>query len=178
MVLNPIKNFLFTDTSTGEEVKKRKQILRSFKAKANAKRTTAEKLADWMTEIFGSFEFLILNAAFFIIWLLINTGSLGLLPFDPYPFTLLTTLVSLEAIMLAIFVLMSQNRASRVDDLREEVDLQINVISEKELTKIMKLLAVLMEKNGIDVSNDPELKKMLKPLSAEEIEKILEKEIS
>jgi uncharacterized membrane protein len=96
----------------------------------------------------------------------------------PYPFNLLTTAVSLEAIFLAISVLISQNRSARVDDIREELHLQINLIAEKEITKIMKMTAMLLEKHGVDVSNDPELKKLLKPVIESELEKKLEKEIS
>ena len=99
------------------------------------------------------------------------------IPFDPFPFSLLTTIVSLEAIILAIFVLISQNRTAKVDDLREETHLQINLIAEKEITKVMKMLAILLEKQGVDLSQDPELKKLLKPVSEEEIERRLEKEI-
>jgi uncharacterized membrane protein len=85
--------------------------------------------------------------------------------------------VSLEAIILAIFVLISQNRTSKVDDLREETHLQLNLISEREITKLMKMVALLLNKQGIDLSEDPELKKMIRPVSEEEIEKMLEKEI-
>jgi uncharacterized membrane protein len=90
---------------------------------------------------------------------------------------LLTTFVSLEAIILAIFVLISQNRSLKVDDIREETHLQINIITEREITKLMKMVVILLEKQGVDLSQDPELKKMLKPVSESEIEKQLEKEI-
>jgi len=162
----------------GEQEDSRRKILRSFKAKIDAKRTISEKLADSTTSSFGSMIFLSFNAVFFIVWLLINTGYFNIIPiFDPYPFILLTTFVSLEAIILAIFVLISQNRTLRVSELREEIQLQINLITEKEITKAMKMLTILLDKQGVDLSQDPELKKMFKPLSEEEIEKRLEKEI-
>ena len=156
----------------------RRRVIRSVKAKANAKRTLTEKLADGITGLFGSMAFLLANVVIFVVWLLINTNKISLVqPFDPFPFSLLTTIVSLEAIILAIFVLISQNRSAKVDDLREEIHLQVNLIAEKEITKTMKMLALLMEKNGIDLSNDPELIKSLKPISEEELEERLEKEI-
>ena len=137
-----------------------------------------EKIADQVTSIFGSITFLLLNIAMLTLWILINTNQLKVISvFDPFPFNLLTTLVSLEAIILAIFVLISQNRTAKVDDLREETHLQLNLISEREITKLMKMLAILLERQGIDLSRDPELQKMLKPISEEEIEKKLEKEI-
>lgn len=137
-----------------------------------------EKMADGMTSKFGSNSFLFANALLFVSWVLINTNQIKSIPaFDPFPFNLLTTVVSLEAIVLAIFVLISQNRTAKVDDLREEIHLQLNIISEKEVTKLIKMMALLLEKNGIDVSQDPELKKMFRPFDEEEIQRQLEKEI-
>lgn len=168
----------FLQSLFGQNEEPTKRIFRSMKAKANAKRTITEKLADWMTSNFGSMYFLFLNIIFFILWILINTNKVnGIEVFDPYPFNLLTMIVSLEAIILAVFVLISQNRASKISDLREETNLEINVVAEKEITKVMKMLVILLEKNGIDISQDPELKKLLKPVSEGEIEKRLEKEI-
>lgn len=149
-----------------------------MKAKADAKRTTVEKIADNMTSSFGTMTFLVLNVLLFAIWIFINTSQVkGIAPFDPYPFNLLTMIVSLEAIILSVFVLISQNRTAKVDDLREETHLQLNLIAEREITKIMKMIALLLEKQGIDISQDPELKKMLRPVSEGEIEKRLEREI-
>jgi len=161
-----------------ENEEARKRIFRSIKAKADAKRTVMEKMADVMTSSFGSSTFLFINILLFIVWILLNTGVVkGTAIFDPFPFNLLTAAVSLEAIILAIFVLISQNRTTKVDDLREETSLQLNIISEREITKLMKMMAILLEKQGVDLSQDPELKKMLKPISEEEIQKRLEREI-
>ena len=85
--------------------------------------------------------------------------------------------VSLEAIFLAITVLISQNRAAKIDDLRDEIDLQINTISEEEITKMIELQLLLLKKNGIDVSKDPELEQMLEPMDTEKIEESLKREI-
>lgn len=168
----------FLESLFGENEDARKRVFRSIKAKADAKRTKAEKIADWMTQSGGSVKFLVISVLLFVFWILANTGLIKGIPiFDPYPFILLTTFVSLEAIILAAFVLMSQNRNMKIDDLREEVDLQINLMAQKEITKVMRMLALLLEKNGIDLSQDPELKKMVRPVSEEEIEKRLEKEI-
>ena len=162
----------------GENEETKKKIFQSIKAKAASKRTATERMADWMTSSFGSITFLLINLIVFVLWIFINTGQIEFLPsFDPFPFSLLTTIVSLEAIILAIFVLISQNRSSKVDDLREETHLQLNIISEREVTKLMKMIVLLLEKQGVDLSKDPELKKMLKPVVEEEIEKRLEKEI-
>ncbi|MFZ3011545.1 MAG: DUF1003 domain-containing protein [Minisyncoccia bacterium] len=168
----------FLRTLFGENEEPRKKIFRSIKAKADVKRTKIEKMADWMTAKFGSSGFLWFNATFFVIWVLVNTGQIKWVKmFDPFPFSLLTMLVSLEAIFLAIFVLISQNRTVKIDDLREETSLQLSLIAQKENIKLLKMMALLLEKQGIDLSQDPELQKMLRPLSEEEIERRLEKEI-
>lgn len=155
-----------------------RRLIKSMKAKANAKRTFAQKMADFLTATFGNMWFLILNAIWFTGWVLLNTGSIpGLTPFDPYPFGLLTTIVSLEAIMLAIAVLISQNRSAQVEDLREEVDLQVDIITEKEITKVAQMMVLLLEKNGINLKKDKELEETLHPTNFETIEKELESQV-
>lgn len=152
-------------------------VVRSLKAEADKKRTTAERFADWLTDYFGTVTFLTINAIWFAVWIVINVGLVpGIQPFDPFPFGLLTMVVSLEAIILAIIVLISQNRASRIDDLREEIGLQINTLAEEEVTKMIKLQIMLLKKNGVDVHNDPEIQRMLVPISSAEIERHLEAE--
>src|SRR3989344_9336077 len=143
----------------GDNEESRQRIFHSMKAKADAHRTPMAGLADFMTSKFGSNSFLVFNACLFIVWIAINTDQIESIPaFDPFPFSLLTTIVSLEAIILAIFVLISQNRTTKLDDLREETHLQLNLISEREITKLMKMMALLLERQGIDISQDPELK--------------------
>lgn len=156
----------------------KKKIFHSIKAQSDSERKLSERVADWVTTHFGSMTFLVFNLLVFIVWVLINIDQIeGISPFDPFPFILLTTFVSLEAIILSIFVLISQNRDSKIDDLREETHLQINLIIGKEINKLMKMVEILLEKNNVDLSQDPELKKMLKPISEEEIEEKLKKEI-
>lgn len=154
------------------------RILRSLKAQSDAKRTVSERMADGLTSGFGSMIFLIVNIVVFAGWIVVNVKLIpGLKPFDPFPFGFLTMAVSLEAIVLAIIVLMSQNRAAKIADLREEVDLQVDLITELEITKLMELVVMLVEKAGIDVSQDEVLQGMLQPSDTEKIEEALEKEV-
>src|SRR3954465_5322626 len=137
-------------------------IRHSLKARANEKSGIAERVADQMTLGFGSMVFLIANCIWFLVWMVTNLGWIpGVPAFDPFPFGLLTMIVSLEAIFLAIIVLISQNRAAKISEIREEVDLYINSATEGEVTKVIGLMLLLLEKNGIDVENDPEIIKML-----------------
>lgn len=158
-------------------LRSRKRVVKSFEARANANRTFSEKAADLLTKNLGSTTFLILNAFWFLGWITINLGLIpGITPFDPFPFGLLTMTVSLEAIFLAIIVLISQNRAETIDDLREETELHINTIAEEEITKILELQILLLKKSGVDTSRDIELAEMLEPTDPEKIELLLEKE--
>ena len=152
--------------------------IKSFKAKANLKRNRVEKIADWLTQKFGTVLFLGINAVWFTVWLVINFGLIpGLKPFDPFPFGLLTMIVSLEAIFLAIIVLISQNREEKISDLREESNLQIDIFMERELSKVLELIQLLLEKNEINVSEDKQLTRMLKPFDMNRVEKILEEQV-
>ena len=153
------------------------KVVQSFEAKELKKRSWSVRLADDLTSTFGSIAFLSLNLIVFITWILINTGkvsSVGI--FDPFPFPLMTTIVSLEAIILTLIVLMSQNRQSFISNLREEIDMQVNIASEKEITKILQILTKIAEKQGIKL-NDKELTEMLKEIEVSYIERKLEEQL-
>jgi uncharacterized membrane protein len=109
-----------------------------------SERTWPEKFADWQTQLFGSTAFLGANTLFFGGWLLWNWGWIpGLSPFDPYPHGMLTMVVSLEAIYLSIVVLMSQSREAKMASMREEVDFQVNVHAEREISQILEKLNLI-----------------------------------
>jgi uncharacterized membrane protein len=151
---------------------------RSLKSRIDASRTRLERVADWTSELFGSNGFLIVNVAWFVGWCAWNSGLIpGLVPFDPFPFGLLTMVVSLEAILLSIFVLIAQNRAERGNELRAEVDLQVDLITESELTKVLEIVAKLAAKQGLDLSGDAELAEMLSPTNVDKLEHVLDAEI-
>lgn len=161
-----------------EHVLHRRKTIQSFKAKMDAKRSLSDRIADSFTASFGTVFFLSLNAIFFAVWIVWNIGLIPFIPIiDPFPFGLLTMVVSLEAIFLAIIVLISQNREARIAELREEVELYISTYSESEITKLMYLQTLLLEKQGIDLSEDTELQTMLKNLKGDTIEKQLEKQM-
>ena len=169
----------FIDPRVHEELlKKKKAQIKSFKVKMGQSRSLTDKLADGITKAFGSTWFFIANFIWFGAWVLINTGLLPIMaPFDPYPFGFLTMMVSLEAIFLSIFVLISQNRAARVDDLREEVDLQINVQAEQEITRILCMVDEIHDHLGFEAKDDAELKKIKKQMNLSALEKAISKEM-
>ena len=167
------------DKKTHEKLlEQRKESIKGFKAKINTERSWAEKFADFLTESFGTLKFLIVNIVWFGGWIIVNTGLIpSIAIFDPYPFNFLTMVVSLEAIMLAIIVLMSQNRAADIDDLREEIDLHINVRAEEEITKILNIVDEIHDHMGLpNNEDDDELKQMKQKINLDEIERELKSE--
>jgi uncharacterized membrane protein len=113
----------------------------------------------------------------FAAWICWNSGVFGLRDFDPFPFGLLTLVVSLEAIFLSIFVLMAQGREAAIAELREEVTLQVNLRTEAEVTKTLQLLAGLYTRLGQKLGEDDELRQMLQPLDPQDIERELIEQI-
>jgi len=165
-------------TFTQKNVKDRRLMIERLKSKTISTRSSTEKIADFITKSSGSLTFLSLNILFFVLWIIINLGFVpGIAPFDPFPFGLLTMMVSLEAILLCIFILISQTRFEKLENLRENIDLHFEIITEEEITKLIKMTKLIAEKNQIELGNDLELKEMLKPIDLEKIEKALEKNI-
>lgn len=162
-----------------ERSAQRRVIIKSFKKKANERRSVIERIADLMTSRFGTVTFLIFNLVVYAIWIAVNSGFVPAIePFDPFPFGLLTMSMSIEAIVLAIVVLISQNREAKITELREEMNLQVDMIAEEELTKVLKMMSVLLEKHGVDLSGDRELQSMLQPLRNVRIEQRLEQQLN
>ena len=154
------------------------EMLQSIQKRLNERRTVSDRLADLLVWSAGTITFVILHVILFAAWIAINMDLVpGIKVFDPYPFNFLTMTVSLEAIFLAIFVLMSQNRESKTADLRQEFDVQVNIIAEREITKVIHMLAYIMNHLGISYEKDAELRKMMRPLNIDEIREQLEHQI-
>lgn len=155
-----------------------RRIIKSFEARVMKRRPFAIRVADQLTSYFGSLEFLFANGFLFVGWIILNSGKIsGFVPFDPYPFTFLIMIVSLEAIFLTTIVLMSQNRQSFITSLRDELDMQVNILTEREITKALELLIALHRQLDLDEINDPELVSMLKATNISYIERRLEEQL-
>ena len=101
------------------------------------KRTTVQKVADWIAEFSGSISFLVLHIVLFTVWIVVNLGWVPGLPiFDPFPYGLLTMAVSLEAIFLSVFVLLSQNRQVAKDRIRSDIEYEVNLKAELEVAHL------------------------------------------
>jgi uncharacterized membrane protein len=149
----------------------------ALKAVHGADRTLMERFADTLIRMGGSTPFLVFHVIWFGTWILWNTGVLGIPRIDPFPFGLLTMIVSLEAIFLSIFVLIGQSREAAIAELRSELTLQVNLRMEAEVTKALQLVAGLYTRMGYKFAQDDELKEMLKELDAEAMERQLMEQI-
>jgi CRP/FNR family cyclic AMP-dependent transcriptional regulator len=114
----------------------RTRVSRNANEEAEEQITALQRIADWISWFSGSMHFLLLNAVWFVVWIAINTLELGVPQFDPYPFGLLTMIVSLEAIFLSCFVLISQNRQAEKDRVRADIEYEVNIKAELEIAHL------------------------------------------
>ncbi|WP_048438447.1 DUF1003 domain-containing protein [Caenimonas sp. SL110] len=141
------------DDLTGKNV----AAMRRLEELAETRRTFADVVAAFVARFCGSITFVWIHVAIFAAWIAFNVFP-GVEHFDPYPFTFLTLCVSLEAIFLSAFILISQNYEMRVSDRRNQLDLQINLLAEQENTKMLQLLETIAKKVGATAGDDPEIR--------------------
>jgi len=126
------------------------RVSRNANVEADVNLSGLQRVADLISDFSGRMPFLILNALWFVVWIAVNTLPLGINAFDPYPFGLLTMIVSLEAIFLSCFVLISQNRQAEKDRVRSDIEYDVNIKAELEIAhlheKIDRLNASMLER--------------------------------
>lgn len=152
------RELAYRRAETGEDVTRQNvQAMRQLEEAAMAKRNGADRVASAIARFCGRMTFVWIHVAFFAGWIAYNS-----LPwfqaFDPYPFTFLTLVVSLEAIFLSTFILISQNYDMRVSERRNQLDLQINLLAEQENTKMLQILERIAKKVGANVADDPQVR--------------------
>ena len=114
----------------------RTRVSRNVNEELEEKLSTLQRIADWIAWFSGSMAFLILGGLWFAVWIVINTLPTGVSQFDPFPFGLLTMIVSLEAIFLSCFVLISQNRQAEKDHIRSDIEYEVNIKAELEIAHL------------------------------------------
>jgi len=120
-----------------------------LRTKDARERSLQGRIADVITSFSGRMIFAYVHIAWFGIWIALNTGRFGVRVFDPFPYGLLTMIVSLEAIFLSTFVLISQNRMGEESERRADLDLHIGLLTEHELTRVLQMLDAIQDKLGI-----------------------------
>lgn len=129
------------------------------------------RVADWT----GSLSFIALHVLWFGVWVLLNTSTLLTHKFDPFPYVLLSVIVSCEAVLLSTVVLVKQNWMSRRDERRDQLHLQINLLAEQETTKILYLQRLICRRLGISEAElDPEIADLSQETAVENLAKELE----
>src|SRR3954449_9906010 len=143
-------------TSLSELTRRNVEIVAELEKSADAERSLTDRMADAISRFVGSMKFVYIHIAWFAVWIALST-----LPFipeawqiDPFPFTFLTFVVSLEAIFLSTFILIAQNHEERVARRRNHLDLQINMLSEQENSQMLKMLDAIHRR--LQISSDPQ----------------------
>jgi uncharacterized membrane protein len=161
--------------STCAAIRSNIELISRMEEKYLRERKLKDRMADAIGSFSGSMGFVVIHIVIFTCWILINLRVLPLFrPFDPYPFMLLSLWVSLEAIFLSTFVLMKQNRMSKRADSRAHLDLQINLLAEREMTMVLQMLRLIGNKVGVQ---DKRLDRELEQLSKETPVEMLASEI-
>jgi uncharacterized membrane protein len=145
------------------------EALLRHRQKEEVNRRAQERLADAITRFTGSMRFVYIHLLLFGAWILINSGIVAGIPrFDP-SFVILAMVASVEAIFLSTFVLISQNRMAALADKRAELDLQVSLLAEHEITRVITLVAAMAEQMGIDAARDPELEELAQDVAPEKV---------
>lgn len=157
---------------TARTVLRNVQAIADLEARSSAQRSVLDRLSDRISDFAGSPPFLILHVTWFGVWIAFN--SVVARPLDPYPFTFLTFLVSLEAIFLTSFVLMSQSHLENQAHRRAAIDLQINLLAEREMTSVLKTVAAIARHLGANAGTDEELDDLIKRTDVKAVAESLE----
>ena len=141
---------------------------------AKGERTRSDLVAEAIANFCGSMVFVWVHVVWFGVWIAINLMP-GIRHIDPFPFTFLTLVVSLEAIFLSTFILISQNHDTRISERRNHLDLQINLLSEQENTQMILMVRAIAEKLGVEVSNDFHLEALSEKIEPEKVAKQIDR---
>jgi uncharacterized membrane protein len=133
-----------------------------------------DKIARKISDFTGSMLFVYIHLIIFTLWITINIGWLPLPRFDP-SLVILAMAASVEAIFLSTFVLITQNRMAALADKRADLDLQVGLLAEHEITRLLSLVTAIAEKVGVDISDDVELQELAKDVYPEKVLDTIEK---
>lgn len=144
-------------------------LLEERRAREKATATLEERIAGAITRFAGSMRFVYLHAFLFTVWIVASLSQLpGFPKFDPN-FVILAMAASVEAIFLSTFILITQNRMSRAAEKRAELDLQISLLAEHEITKLAALLSAIAERLGVETDVDAEVEELKQDVAPEAV---------
>ncbi len=171
--------------SQSEIVRKNTAAIAEMQRKITEARTIGGRIADGITDFTGSMVFVYVHVIWFAVWMLLNVGLIHIphiSEFDPFPFQLLTMVVSLEAIFLSTFLLISQNRLACASEKRAELDLQVNLLAEQKATKVLEMLDQITEQldrvgSRFNFKPDPEVKALKVSPEPQEVLQVIEETV-
>ena len=158
------------------EVERNVDAIASLEQSALARRTAGDRLSNAIARFCGSLRFVILQACGVAIWIILNRPASSH-QFDPYPYNLLMVIVSLEAISLSTFVLMNQNHMSRLAERRAHLNLQISLLAESEMTKVLNTLQAMTTHLGMSGVDDEEMRDLSQRTRVEHVAQALEEKL-
>jgi uncharacterized membrane protein len=140
------------------------------------RRSRSERLADGVGIFAGSLTFVLLHILLLTVWIWVNSGrGLWAKPFDPYPFQLLGVIVAMEAVILSSFILMRQNRMMRRGERRDHLNLQVDLLAEREVTKLLQMVRAICANMGLqNIMADKEINELSQSTSIESLSQTLE----
>jgi uncharacterized membrane protein len=159
--------------SVDDLTKRNVELVRQLEESAKQERKKSDVVAEVIARFCGSMTFVWVHVAWFGAWILINALP-GLPHVDPFPFTFLTLVVSLEAIFLSTFILISQNHDTKISERRNHLDLQINLLSEQENTSMLSMLRAIAAKVGAELEQPEELEALSEQTAPERLAKQIE----
>jgi uncharacterized membrane protein len=143
--------------------------LRRRKEQEEAKASVEQRVAKAVTRFSGSMRFVYLHLALYGGWIVVNSGWVpGMRPWDP-TFVVLAMIASVEAIFLSTFILITQNRMAAAADRRAELDLQVGLLAEAEITKLIELVAEIAARMDVSAVRHPEISEMKERVSPERV---------
>ena len=168
--------------SQNEIVRKNTAAIAEMQRKITEARSLGGRISDAITDFTGSMAFVYVHVVWFAVWILLNVGLIhipNVSEFDRFPFSLLTMIVSLEAIFLSTFVLISQNRLATASEKRAELDLQVNLLAEQKATKVLEMLDQITEQldqvgSRFNFKPDPEVKALKVSPEPQEVLQVIE----
>jgi uncharacterized membrane protein len=165
------------DTGTATAVAQNIQCIADLERAARREISRSERISKAITDFAGSMTFVVLHVVLFGAWTAWNVAAPAAFRFDPFPFGLLTGVVSLEGVFLATFVLITQNRIIAQSDRRDHLGLQIDLLAEQELTMSLRMLRGLCDRAGVPTADDSHDEQLMEKTNVYQVMKQIDEEL-
>ena len=153
------------DATRWDSILRRKDQILNVRREMGRRSGPLGRAVGWVGNVLANPWFFAIFLAAHLAWVVLNLGLVpGVRPWDPLPFVLLATIASAEAPFIALLVLMAQSRAQHVDEIREEVQLQVDLYMERQTSAALRMLEAIQDELGIEPERDPDFEVLTEPL--------------